>query len=198
MSGGEKLVERISITTEITKDDLIQFNVDTISQLKLNKVLFISMRILSMILFIFTISAIIYKTYNNDDKLINSLSTPILSLFIISLLIFILSFMNRTLSRIITMIIFNKGSLKTYLGKNKYTFNDDSFVRENDSRYERINWDIMEKYVIVKNHMYLYDSIASAYIIPKRNIDKDTLDKILSFLGKKVKRQIKLNEQNVK
>lgn len=185
------MAEKIKIIIDMTIEDFIQFNVDTVSQLKVIKSQFVILRILAILGLVISIGGLFLLSFIKSENILNQISIPFLLLFTFSILLLIMSFIKKLIPRITTKKIINEGSIKSYLGKNQFIFDEVFLHRENETRYERVRWDIMEKYVNEKNHIYIYDTIASAYIIPKRSLDDDTIMEILSFLKEKIRTSIK-------
>ena len=75
----------------------------------------------------------------------------------------------------------SEGPVDSQIGPTTYEFTEDRFIRRSSSRYEEMDWSVIIKIVQTRNHIYLYDSSISAFIIPKGDLGNEEIKTIVAY-----------------
>ncbi|MGA1792995.1 MAG: YcxB family protein [Thermoplasmatota archaeon] len=187
--------ERVEIEVFATKEDFIQFNIDTTNASKtikkqktktfLNSVVGLIISILLMLLFL------VMMKYGYDMTFLLPFA---LLLFILSATMMFFPFIQRRVTKKLARSIVDEGSIKSYLGKNTFRFKDDYLERRNETRLERVKWSAFVKVVETREHVYIHDTNLSAFILPKRDLSKDQYKEMMKFLAGKIDKFEKVDE----
>ena len=177
----------MEITINETKEDFIQMNIDTIKQLKTIKSMFKVGFIFGIIGIFFSILflALIFLV-GDDIESLKDMIFPVGIVLAISVFLLIFPLFSKLITKGTTHSLVNEGSIKTYLGLNTFRFDDEYIHRENQYRYERVKWNVMEKFIETDTHIFVYDTTLSAFIIPKRDLSTEQIMEVLLFLKTKI------------
>jgi len=111
------------------------------------------------------------------DGLLDKFSFKYLIIFfIISILwVFFIPILNKWYHIRNSIKMYSEGDNKIFIGQRILTISPNGIIVKSDNGESKINWNLVNKIVESNDHLYIYVSSVSAYIIPKK-IFKDEID----------------------
>lgn len=172
----------MKFSVELTEDDHVQMQIDHTSRSKTTK--FIKRALFILGIFCFPLLILFIATSENGSDI--GLVGVLLSIGFVGLFSPILI---PLLTKAVAKSFVSEGSIESQIGLTTYDLNEETISRRSNMRYEELDWRLIQKIVEGKNHIYIYDSSVSAFIIPKRDLDDQEIKDMIRITKSKIRKK---------
>ena len=164
---------------EITKEDFLAFNLYHAKHSETVKNALFKQRFIVPIIFLFL--PFVFYWITGEFLIEVSIGFMLISiLWLVFYPKYFYGYIKRNVSKVL-----NEGSSDNLLGKRVFVITEDGFIEKSKAGETKVHWSGIEKVEENEKYYFLFYSVISAYIIPKRDLpDKDTQEEFKQALRK--------------